>query len=299
MKPERSFVAARALAQHCHELLRVGLSPDESLAMLEQAGHALAKALAPMLAPLLGGEAPVVCAAAPQPGGADALAAQVAPLAANSLLACGAQASSMLISIEAEAVFWLVDRAFGGKGQLRGKLPGAFPLSAELMIVRLETLVIAALGVAFGLTWPAAIRPLRRDGSLAALVPFSADAPLAIQHLTITEPSGSTWTLSLAIPLVALGELGDRTTQLAPKLQQDRAPANPAEDPYGAMPLTVRAVLVDMAMPVSVLSQLAPGQVLPVTIARNVPLRVGGTTIAHGTIGALDERVAVQITQSF
>jgi flagellar motor switch protein FliM len=34
-------------------------------------------------------------------------------------------------------------------------------------------------------------------------------------------------------------------------------------------------------------------------VARNVPLRIGTRTIAHGTIGALDERVAVQITQAF
>jgi flagellar motor switch protein FliM len=297
MKPERAFVAERALAQHCPALLRAGPSQGESLAMLELAGHALAKVLAPMLAPLMGGETPQVCAPAPQPGSAEALAAQVAPLAANSLLACGTQASSMLISIE--AVFRLVDRAFGGKGQLRGRMPGAFPLSAELMIVRLETLAIAALGEAFGLAWPGAIRPLRRDSNLAALAPFSADTQLAIQQLTITEPSGSTWTLTLAMPLTTLAELCDRTTQLAPRHQQDRTPANPAEEPFGAMPLTVCAVLVDMAMPVSALSQLAPGQVLPITIARNVPLRVGGTTIAHGTIGALDERVAVQITQSF
>ena len=54
-----------------------------------------------------------------------------------------------------------------------------------------------------------------------------------------------------------------------------------------------------MAIPLTALSRLTPGQVLPVTIARSVPLRIGSATIAHGTIGALDERVAVQITQAF
>jgi flagellar motor switch protein FliM len=39
--------------------------------------------------------------------------------------------------------------------------------------------------------------------------------------------------------------------------------------------------------------------VLPVSVARAVPLRVGETTIAHGSVGAVDERVAVQITQAF
>jgi flagellar motor switch protein FliM len=30
-----------------------------------------------------------------------------------------------------------------------------------------------------------------------------------------------------------------------------------------------------------------------------VPLKIGDKTIAHGTIGAMDDRVAVQITQAF
>jgi flagellar motor switch protein FliM len=39
--------------------------------------------------------------------------------------------------------------------------------------------------------------------------------------------------------------------------------------------------------------------VLPVSVARHVPLRVGEATIAHGTVGTLDDRVAVQITSAF
>lgn len=299
VKPEHNFIAERALAQHCPELLRAEPSAGEALAMLEQAGQRLAKALGPLLAPLLGGEAPQVRAEAPNQGGPDTLAAHIAPLAANSLLAVGTQLVPMLVSIEAEAVLRLVDRAFGGKGELRGSLPEAFPLSAELMIVRLETLAITALGEAFGLTWPGAIAPLRRDGDLAVLAPFATSPELAIQHFTIAEAGGTAWTMTLAMPLAALAGLCDRTAQSSPKGAETAAPANPAEEPYGAMPLTLSAVLVDMAMPVSLLSKLAPGQVLPVTVARNVPLRIGTTTIAHGTIGALDERVAVQITKAF
>ena len=54
-----------------------------------------------------------------------------------------------------------------------------------------------------------------------------------------------------------------------------------------------------MALPVSAIAALVPGQILPVTVARNVPLWIGETQIAHGTIGALDERIAVQITHAF
>ena len=77
------------------------------------------------------------------------------------------------------------------------------------------------------------------------------------------------------------------------------APQHPTDEPFADLPLAVSAVLVDMSIPFSTLSALQPGQILPVAVARSIPLKVGGKTIAHGTIGAMDDRVAVQITQAF
>ena len=63
--------------------------------------------------------------------------------------------------------------------------------------------------------------------------------------------------------------------------------------------LPVSAVLVDMSLPFAAVANLCVGQVLPVAVARAVPLRVGGHTIAHGTVGTVDDRVAIQITNAF
>lgn len=69
--------------------------------------------------------------------------------------------------------------------------------------------------------------------------------------------------------------------------------------PFDDLPLQLRAILVDMSMPVSKLSALAPGQVIPVPVARNIPLVSGTHTLAHGAIGTMEDRVAVRLTQSF
>ena len=52
-------------------------------------------------------------------------------------------------------------------------------------------------------------------------------------------------------------------------------------------------------MPVSLaaLAALEPGSILPVAIARAVPLAIGGQIIARGTIGAQDDRIALRLTQ--
>ena len=69
--------------------------------------------------------------------------------------------------------------------------------------------------------------------------------------------------------------------------------------PFADLPLPLSAVLVDMPVPFTTLTRLAVGQVLPVSVARNVPLRVGDQTIAHGSVGMADDRVAIQITRAF
>ena len=42
---------------------------------------------------------------------------------------------------------------------------------------------------------------------------------------------------------------------------------------------------------------LAPGDVLPIMVARSVPLQIGDAVIARGTVGEVDKQVALQITQ--
>ena len=63
---------------------------------------------------------------------------------------------------------------------LRGGLPERFPLSADLMIRRIETILTACLAQALGLP-ETMVQADRRDGSLTALAPFASGASLAGQ----------------------------------------------------------------------------------------------------------------------
>ena len=301
MKPERSFLAARPLANHCAELLGAGAGaaiqsgPDLMCAL---AGR-LADVLPPRLAGLSGGEPPVV-----QPGEVEdfdtsALSGRIAPLAANCLLGGEAPSQAMLVSIEAEAVLRMIDRAFGGAGRVPVPLPNTFPLTAELMIARLESVLSAALAEAVPAAAP--IAPLRRDSSLSRLAPFPPAEPLSSVTLSLAEADGAAWRITLAVPLALLAQWSASRPQQKPEAggvpSSRQAPADPLSGPIGEVPLTLRAVLVDMPMAFSALSKLQPGQVIPVAVARNVPLCLAERVIAHGTVGAVDDRVALQISQ--
>ncbi|MDE2595626.1 MAG: FliM/FliN family flagellar motor switch protein [Sphingomonadales bacterium] len=301
MKPERSLVAERALARHCPELLR-----GESTATATDTGPELARlsvrlarALAKGLGPMLGGGAPAVTCAEPRTAGADALVLEIAPFAANCLLAVGRSSAPLLASLDAGAALRIVDRAFGGRGEAPDPLPEAFPLSAELMIARIEAQIAACLAEAAGLIEADAVRPLRRDASLAQLAPFPDATPLTLLVLNVEETGHDPWEVILALPAETVTALLGAEAVHATPAQAARGPASPQAEPYAAMPLPLAAVIVDMRVPFATLAGLTPGMVLPVSVARNVPLRIGDRTIGHGTVGAVDDRVAVQINQIF
>jgi flagellar motor switch protein FliM len=297
MKPERALIAERVAAQHCPELLRSNAAPVPVLPALGRLGDGVARALSLGLASLSAGDPPLVRNAAVREYTMAELAREIAPLAANSLLAVGSPDVPLLASIEAEAVLRMVDRAFGGRGEAPKPLPSAFPLSAELMVTRLEGVVAVAVGQALGIG--AGVYSMRRDGAIGQLAPFVEGETLGVLTLEVDDPGRRPWKITLAFPRTMLMKLfGEGERPAAPKRARALQP-NPADEPFGAVPLTISAVLVDMRIGFAALSNLQPGQILPVAVARSVPLKIGDKTIAHGTIGAMDDRVAVQITQAF
>ncbi len=297
MKPERALVAERMLAHHCPELLRSkDAAPIQLAPALARLGDGLARTLSNALATLSAGEPPAVRSVTPRECTMAQLAQGIAPLAGNSLLHASSIGVPVFASLDAAAVLRMVDRAFGGRGDAPSPLPTAFPLSAELMITRLENVVALALGQTLGV--PGEIHAVRRDGCILQLEPFAADEELGVLTLEVEDPGRSPWQVMVALPRTSLiAMFGEGET--APAKHARPAQSDPTDEHFGAVPLTISAVLVDMRIGFAELSNLQPGQILPVAVARSVPLKIGNKTIAHGTIGALDDRVAVQITQAF
>jgi flagellar motor switch protein FliM len=298
MRPERQITAERALARHSGELLAEAIAPGDLLPLLGALGATFARQFGRAVAPLLGGNLPnVKCGELRQCTMAE-LGEDIAPLAANSLLAAGSRDATLLLSIEARAVLQLIDRTFGGRGRVPAQLPAQFPVSGDLLAAKLEAMAGQALAAALG--GALAVEGLRRDGSIAKLRPYASEAQLAVMDFDICEEDMEPWRASLAFPLETLSALfGKDGAPAAPKRPALPVEARPLAAPFDDIPLALRAVLVDMNIPVSRLSALAPGQLIPVAVARSVPLRAGDETFAHGTIGTMDDRIAVRVTQAF
>lgn len=298
MKPQRTFVAERPVARHCPQLLRSQPEGKPATLPLEPFVQRLARALALGLARLIGGDQPLVRAAAPGEATIQDLVHGAEPLAACSLLSVSGGDAGILVTCEAHAIFRLIDRAFGGSGAVPDPLPESFPLSAELFIARIEQVVTTAIQVATEKPEPGAIHPVRRESRISLLAPLVPAEPLTTIELEIADGIAP-WKLTLAVPHSALAALIGDAEPVRETSSRRHPPADPADEPFAGVPLPVSAVLVDMRIPFSKLSGLRPGVVIPVAVARKVPLRIGDRTIAHGTVGDLDDRVAVQVTQAF
>lgn len=298
MKPQVAFTAAARAASHAAELLGRAARPDALLPQFERLGEQVARLLAPALAPLCGGEEPLVRVLEPEKLVEGALAGRIGPLAANALLAHGRGGDRTVLSIDARAVLAQLDRAFGGNGQVADDLPRALPRSADIFARRLEEVAAEAFGGALGLPEGEQPRVAARDSQYRMLAPFPAGCELALLVLEIREAGGQTdpWRVTFATRFATLPRLlGDRPRSARPR---STGPASPLDEPFAGMNLPLEARLVDMPVKLSRLAGLKPGMTIPIALDRQVPLRIGQTVIARGTVGEMDDRIALQITRT-
>ena len=293
MKPQRDIRPAGIAASHSDALFGQRAEAADPLPEFGRLGERLARALPAVLA-AFGGKGLEVRAGAPERLSGAELADRIGPLAANCLFGFGAGEHRLLLSIDARALLAQLDRAFGGSGEIGRDLPTALPLSADLLAQRVEQGVASEIAKALDAAEP--LETIERDGSYAALEPFAAGDRLVVLTFEVIDGRAKPWPLVLAARADDLGAI------LPPSDARRRAPrrrqAGPLDAPFADITLEVEAVLTEMRVPLSRIATLAPGQTLPIPVARAVPLRIGGAVIARGTVGELEDRVALQLTQA-
>ena len=272
MKPERAFIAERALAQHDPVLLRPGPSVGDLVPALARMSERMARTLRGALSPLLGGAEPQINPMKPMQTDFADFCSEIPRLAANSLFHAGS--APFMTTIEGENVLRLLDRAFGGPGDTPSSLPKEFPLSAELLIERVEHIIATCLALALGGSTGGAIRAVRREAAYANLQAMPDSTQVAGLTFNVVEQGRMPWGISLAFPIETLAQIfahGEATSRPA---RPSRGPNLPTQAPFSELPIELTAVLVDMALPLATISTLEVGQILSVPIARSVPLIV-------------------------
>jgi flagellar motor switch protein FliM len=209
-------------------------------------------------------------------------------------MAVGPRDVAMAAWLSRDAVAAIVDLVFGGDGDA-DDLGSKLPRSAMLTYQRFERILARALAQALQLDGADAVK--LRDTAIVAEgnAPF-AGCNRAVLPLRIAFGEQQGWDLHLALPPATLNALFADTPARRSPGAEPRA-ADPLAGKKGEIPLNLTALLVEMEVPVGLLSRLTPGMMLPVSVARNVPLYAGETMLGHGTIGTVDDRAALKITK--
>ena len=302
MRMGGDFAPVRAAAVHCAELTTRGPRPEESAALMAAWRRDLARLLADDLSGLLSGDRLDVQVTEPERlTGADALR-RIGPLAANSLIRCGATAETALLSFDFATAIALTDRSFGGDGRVSGHVPEALPRSAALLVEETATMIAGAITAAsFGDMPPPAGASTRgevivRSESAARLKPFALDAQTLFFVLEIANRQGCTWRAALAVSAERMARLlpggGRRLRPRGP-----RAAASPLAAPFADVPLPLHVVLAEFDLSLARLQSLAPGDTIPLAMGRQVPLLAGETLVAHGAVGTAEDRMAIRLTR--
>jgi flagellar motor switch protein FliM len=289
-----AFAAERTAAQHCDALIARGPRPEERAAALAAWRRDLAAVLADDLAPLLSGDRLSVSVSEPEALPGAAAFERIGPVAANSLLRCGPSGETVLLSVDLATALALTDRAFGGSGLVAsGAAPDALPRSAALLIEDAANLIARALARAAGGTDEQGAVVMRSE-SAARLKPFAPDTACLMVTLAVANASGGEWRMHLTLEAERFERLlpggGQAVSSTA------RTAATGLAAPFSGVPLTLRAVLGEVDLPLARLAALRSGDLIPLAMARQVPLLVGDTTLAQGSIGTADDRLALRLT---
>jgi flagellar motor switch/type III secretory pathway protein FliN len=304
MNLAQNFSPARPLARHCSELTERGPRPEERAESLASWRRDVAREVAQDMGDLLGGSRIDAQLAAPETLRGAAVLDRIGPIAANCLLRCGPGDVTLLLSFSLETAIALTDRSFGGTGEVEAgsDAPETLPRSAGLLVEQAGRTIAHAIARVSAQDQSAdpggSAGPIGevivRSESAARLKPFAAPCECALFRLDLAADDGVAWCGWIALPTERLDRLlpGLAAPHPARAVEQDASQA----EIFGAIPIEMMAVLAEFELSLGDLDRLAPGASIPIAIPREIPLRIGSRLVGSGTLGTLEERMALRLT---
>lgn len=295
MNNDHSFIAERALAQHCPELIG-GTAPNEGATdeLREEFAANLTNSLAPRLHALFAGKPVSIRHDPGKTIAASALSKAAEPRSANFAIECGGAGINLLVSLPLDTAIDLTDRFFGGSGGSEKEGIETLSKSALMVIEKVALGVSQAVAASAFQNEHAAV--LRHHRTASRLEIFAPKDRCISWDFCIEQDGAEEWKMLVAAPLDVIDALPQSVgAAVSPSAAKRRA--EPTDNPFAEIPFSLRAVLAEFNMPLSRLADLHVDQTIPLALAREVPLRLSGQTIAHGKIGSEEDKIALQLVR--
>jgi flagellar motor switch protein FliM len=297
---QRGGSASAGTAAHDGMLGATKLNPFGDLHALQHLSARFARTLRGVFEPLLRQEVRTFAEPLVVQRFADYRAERTDGLTAWLPLAMGQEQpqGQSLCVLDGRFVLELLDLFFGGTGAAPTALPSEFSPAAEAMVARIGGAIAAPLRTAW--------EPLARidfacgrvEANAAMLPGMDGDDAMIVTRFGIVAGTGKPVFVDLLYPVVALKPHG---TALTGKVVSKSAEPNAAwraglTRAAMGVRFPVRSVLAEPLVPLSLLMDLKPGDVIPISFGPEVPVMVGADRLGSGTVGTSNGRAAVRLT---
>ena len=202
-----------------------------------------------------------------------------------------------LCVLDGRFVLELLDLFFGGTGAAPANMPTEFSPAADAMVGRLGRMIARPLGAAWEPLAPIDFAVGRVEANPAMLGVPAEDA-LIVTRFGLAAGDAAPVFIDLLYPVDALKVHGPTLTgKVLDKAEPDPAWRTALTRAAMGVTFPVRATLAEPVVPLSLLMNLKPGDVIPISFGAEVPVMVGGDKFACGTVGASNGQAAVRITR--
>ena len=209
--------------------------------------------------------------------------------------------ATALIVLDGGFVLGLLDGFFGGAGTPPATLPTELSPAAEAMLQRLSAQLVGPLAAAWEPLAPQSFHARKPETNAALLAGIDSDDAVVATRLGLASGTDAPVFIDILYPVGALKPLAATLTgRVLDKAEPDPAWRAALTRSVMAVKFPVRSVLAEPVVPLSMLMALKPGDVIPISVAADVPVMVGrdrlSTVLGAGTVGAANGRAAIQLT---
>lgn len=205
------------------------------------------------------------------------------------------------LRVDADLVTRLVDRFYGGGGARSGGASDRreFTPTETRLAVRLADTIVAALVECWAEIAPVEAVLIARETNVSQANAMAGEAEVVVQSFEIDLGDRETRLIEIVYPKEGLAGLEIAGAGSRGATEQ-RAPADPVwqaalDRRIEDVSFPARTVLARPNLKISELISLKPGDVIPIHIARHLPLLIGDCVFAHGSIGEQDGCAAFMI----
>jgi len=205
-------------------------------------------------------------------------------------------AGAALLVLDGTLVLEMLDLFFGGNGAVPQPMPTELSPAAEAMVTRLGTMLAAPLRSAWEPLAKVEFTPGVVENSSSSGIMDGDDAAI-VTRFGIAAGTAKPVFVDILYPVAALKPHTTALTgNVLDKPEPDPAWRNGLTRTVMGVKFRVRSVLAEPVVPLSMLMDLKPGDVIPISFGPNVPVMVGDDCLGAGTVGTSNGHAAIRLT---